>query len=51
MHRARRVGEIPGALLQLGVNLLGLVIAGSLTLLMQRVIWRRVGEGRRIPTP
>ena len=43
--------EIPGALLQLGVNLLGLVIAGSLTLLMQRVIWRRVGEGRRIPTP
>ena len=43
--------EIPGALLQLSLNLLGLVIAGSLTLLIQRVVWRRVGEGRRIPTP
>jgi uncharacterized hydrophobic protein (TIGR00271 family) len=34
--------EIPGALLQLGVNLLGLVLAGTLTLLVQRVVWARV---------
>jgi uncharacterized hydrophobic protein (TIGR00271 family) len=43
--------EIPGALFQLSLNLLGLVVAGSLTLLVQRAVWRRVSEGRRIPTP
>jgi uncharacterized hydrophobic protein (TIGR00271 family) len=39
--------EIPGALLQLGVNLAGLVIAGTLTLLVQRTVWARV---ERAPT-
>ncbi len=34
--------EIPGALLQLGMNLAGLVLSGSLTLLVQRVAWARV---------
>lgn len=39
--------EIPGALLQLGVNLAGLVLSGTLTLLVQRVVWARV---ERAPT-
>ncbi len=39
--------EIPGALLQLGVNLAGLVLAGTLTLLVQRTVWARV---QRAPT-
>ena len=34
--------EIPDALLQLGVNLLGMVLAGTLTLLVQRVVWSRI---------
>jgi hypothetical protein len=34
--------EIPGALLQLGVNLAGLVLSGTLTLLVQRIVWSRV---------
>jgi uncharacterized hydrophobic protein (TIGR00271 family) len=34
--------EIPGALLQLGVNLVGLVLSGTLTLLVQRAVWARV---------
>jgi uncharacterized hydrophobic protein (TIGR00271 family) len=39
--------EIPGALLQLGVNLAGLVLSGTLTLLTQRLVWARV---ERAPT-
>jgi len=34
--------EVPGALLQLGINLLGLVLAGTLALLVQRAVWARV---------
>ncbi|MEO5711024.1 MAG: DUF389 domain-containing protein [Nocardioidaceae bacterium] len=34
--------EIPSALLQLGVNLLGMLVAGTVTLLVQRTIWSRV---------
>jgi uncharacterized hydrophobic protein (TIGR00271 family) len=46
--------EIPSALLQLGINLAGLVLAGSLTLLLQRLVWSRVdgsarGTGIRSP--
>lgn len=40
--------EIPGALLQLGINLAGMVLAGSATLLCQRLVWARVeGSTRR----
>ncbi|GAA2450315.1 DUF389 domain-containing protein [Actinomadura vinacea] len=34
--------EISGSLLQLGVNLAGMVIAGTLTLLVQQYVWRLV---------
>lgn len=34
--------EIEGSLAQLGLNLAGLVVAGLLTLLVQRVVWRGV---------
>ena len=40
--------EIPGALLQLGVNLLGLVVAGTATLLVQRAVWARVQRSSRL---
>jgi uncharacterized hydrophobic protein (TIGR00271 family) len=36
------LAEIPGALLQLGINLAGLVLSGTLTLLVQRLVWGRV---------
>ncbi|GAA4234289.1 DUF389 domain-containing protein [Actinomadura meridiana] len=41
--------EISGSLLQLGVNFLGMIIAGSLTLVVQRAVWKAVlrGQGRR----
>jgi uncharacterized hydrophobic protein (TIGR00271 family) len=35
----RHGSEIDGSLLQLGVNLVGMVIAGTLTLLVQRWVW------------
>jgi uncharacterized hydrophobic protein (TIGR00271 family) len=35
--------EVGPALLQLGVNLSGMILAGTLTLLLQRTYWRRVG--------
>lgn len=41
-------GEIPGALLQLGVNLAGLVVAGTVTLLVQRTVWSRVNGASRL---
>jgi uncharacterized hydrophobic protein (TIGR00271 family) len=34
--------EMGGSAAQLGVNLLGMVVAGVLTLLVQRAVWRRV---------
>jgi hypothetical protein len=34
--------EIPAALTQLLVNLLGLVLSGTLTFLVQRAVWSRV---------
>ena len=40
--------EIPGALVQLGVNLTGMVLAGTLTLLVQRVVWSRIQGSSRL---
>jgi uncharacterized hydrophobic protein (TIGR00271 family) len=40
--------EIPGALAQLGVNLLGLVLAGTVTLLVQRAVWARINGASRL---
>jgi uncharacterized hydrophobic protein (TIGR00271 family) len=37
-------GEAGGSLLQLALNLSGIVCAGVLTLLLQQSIWRRVGD-------
>ncbi|WP_062431432.1 DUF389 domain-containing protein [Herbidospora daliensis] len=37
-------GEVGHAALQLGVNILGMVIAGTLTLLAQRLLWGKYGE-------
>lgn len=34
--------EVAGALTQLGINLLGLILAGTATLLAQRFVWSRV---------
>ena len=34
--------EMGGAATQLAVNLTGMLVAGSLTLLVQRTVWRRV---------
>jgi uncharacterized hydrophobic protein (TIGR00271 family) len=39
--------EIPDALLQLGVNIAGMVLSGSLTLLVQRLVWTRVQGSAR----
>lgn len=36
--------EIPGALVPLGINLAGLVLAGTVTLLVQRVVWSQVSR-------
>ncbi|MEU5883637.1 DUF389 domain-containing protein [Spirillospora sp. NPDC047279] len=38
----RHLDEIRGSLLQLGVNILGMLIAGVVTLLVQRAVWRAV---------
>ncbi len=38
--------EMGGAAAQLGVNLAGMVLAGTLTLLAQRALWRRLGRRR-----
>jgi uncharacterized hydrophobic protein (TIGR00271 family) len=44
--------EIPSALLQLGINLAGMILAGTATLLVQRVVWARVdGSSRRHRVP
>ena len=40
--------EIPGALVQLGVNLLGMVLSGTVTLLVLRVTWSRVDRSSRL---
>lgn len=39
--------EVGGAALQLGVNLLGMLVAGTATLGLQRAIWSRVHRGAR----
>ena len=36
--------EIPPALAQLGINIAGLVISGTLTLLVMRVVWSRIQQ-------
>ncbi|MEU6038886.1 MULTISPECIES: DUF389 domain-containing protein [Actinomadura] len=49
----RHVDEIRGSLLQLGVNLAGMIIAGAVTLVVQRAVWavvlrrRERAPGRR----
>jgi len=40
--------EIPGALTQLGVNLVGLVLSGTVTLLVQRAVWSRLNSTSRL---
>jgi uncharacterized hydrophobic protein (TIGR00271 family) len=40
--------EIPDALAQLGVNLVGMVLAGTVTLLVQRVVWQRINGSSRL---
>jgi uncharacterized hydrophobic protein (TIGR00271 family) len=40
--------EIPDALLQLGVNIAGLVIAGTTTLFVQRLVWSRIEGSARL---
>ena len=40
--------EISSAFAQLGVNLVGMVLAGTLTLLVQRMIWSRVNGSSRL---
>ncbi len=40
--------EIPGALLQLGLNLLGLVLSGTAALLVLRVVWSRIQRTSRL---
>jgi uncharacterized hydrophobic protein (TIGR00271 family) len=42
--------EVGSALLQLGVNLLGMTLAGTLTLLVQRYLWSRITRPRRMGT-
>ena len=41
--------EIPAALVQLGVNLAGMVLSGTLALLVQRAVWARVNGSSRLP--
>ncbi|MFC5749131.1 DUF389 domain-containing protein [Actinomadura rugatobispora] len=51
----RHRSEVDGSLLQLGVNLAGMIIAGTLTLLVQRQVWklvlRRTGRPLLRPNP
>ncbi len=39
-------GEAGSALVQLGINIVGMVVAGTLTLWVQRMIWSRLGIAR-----
>lgn len=39
--------EIPGALLQLAINIAGMILAGTVTLLAQRVLWARMEKAPR----
>ncbi|MEW9528979.1 DUF389 domain-containing protein [Microbispora sp. NPDC049125] len=39
--------EVRGSLLQLAVNVAGMVIAGAVTLFMQRLLWSKFGGGAR----
>lgn len=40
-------GEVGSALTQLGINLLGMIIAGTATLVIQRLVWGRVSSRSR----
>ncbi|HET7385716.1 MAG TPA: DUF389 domain-containing protein [Nocardioidaceae bacterium] len=42
--------EVNNAAIQLGVNLLGLILAGTATLLVQRVVWSRIVPTGRVRT-
>lgn len=39
--------EIGGSAAQLGINVVGMVLAGVATLMTQRIVWRRIGTERR----
>lgn len=41
--------QVPGSAAQLGINLAGMLLAGVLTLLVQRTLWRVVVHHRRRP--
>jgi uncharacterized hydrophobic protein (TIGR00271 family) len=43
-------GEVGSALLQLGINLLGMVLAGTAALAVQRVAWGRIAHRSRVST-
>ena len=38
--------EVDDAALQLGLNILGLLVAGTVTLLVQRLVWSRIQRGK-----
>lgn len=40
--------EIPAALTQLGLNLVGLLVAGTTTLVVQRLVWQRINGSSRL---
>ena len=40
--------EIPGALTQLGLNLVGMMLSGTAALLVQRFVWSRVNRASRL---
>jgi uncharacterized hydrophobic protein (TIGR00271 family) len=42
--------QVGGAALQLGVNLVGMILAGTLTLLLQRLVWAHILKPRSMGT-
>jgi len=44
-------GEVGDAALQLGVNLAGIIVAGTLTLMVQRAVWNKILPRRRRQRP
>ncbi len=41
--------EVNNAVLQLGVNILGMLVSGTLALLVQRLVWSRVHAAKARP--
>ncbi|RFU40257.1 DUF389 domain-containing protein [Actinomadura logoneensis] len=46
----RHGSQVGGSVLQLAINLAGMIIAGVVTLLVQRLVWRRVLRGADVST-